>query len=259
MEPRGVFWNARLTPHGERELCYAIDLGRRLGVSLTILVPEPARGIELTRGGVLGRTAIELARIRAIAERHMGTARIELVVCHAEQRSFLFPPASILVGNAPSRTPRHISLMAPADETNLEMRGRGELCIPLGSGSSGEAAIRCGVARATQLHLPILFYHTTWKNEATASQDPKEHVCFEARTHLSVAEAVARRQNIACRTIVQTAPDVAEGIVRAALREHCLMIFMVRSATTGRGSYVDRVLEQSPIPVWVAAREEESS
>lgn len=258
MEPQAIFWIARLTPTGERELSYAIDIARRLGRPLTVLVPELTRMLELTHGDERGRATRELESIRSYTERLMGRNKIELTVRHTDLHSFLFPKESVLVGNTRRKMPRHLSVVVPADETNIEARGSGKLCIPLGSGASGRAAIALGIPLAKKLGLlPVIFYHTTWRNEVITSPDPKEHLCTAARTLLAVAESKAREKNVVCRTIIETAPDVAEGIVRAALREHATIIFMTRSLTTGRGSYVDRVLDQSPIPVWIATREEE--
>jgi len=50
-------------------------------------------------------------------------------------------------------------------------------------------------------------------------------------------------------TVIETADTVEYGIVQAALDRDCALIVMTRGRENVRGSYVQRVLERSPVPV----------
>jgi len=56
------------------------------------------------------------------------------------------------------------------------------------------------------------------------------------------------------RTIIENAENVPVGILRAALCEDCNLILMARGRHTGKGSYVDQVLDRSAIPTLVIGR-----
>ncbi|MDO8622001.1 MAG: universal stress protein, partial [bacterium] len=146
--------------------------------------------------------------------------------------------------------------VAPQGETGVLVRGAGPVCIPLGDGESGSWASLLGIPIARALGLSVVFYHTTWRNPAVASDEARAHMDPDAQLVLATAHQRAVAAGVAYHTIVEMADGVAEGIVRAALRERCSLIITARGRATGRGSYVDQLLAESPIPVWSAPRKE---
>lgn len=150
---------------------------------------------------------------------------------------------------------RRVTYCAPFEESSLLGRGKGEILVPLGNGEAGRHAVRAGLPVAHALGLPVVFYHTTWRDPRVASDDPAAHVCGTARDVLLAAESEAARLGIPHRTALAMAEDVVEGTLARALADRCVLLIVARGLNTGRGSYVDLWLEKSPIPVLAMGRD----
>ncbi|MDP3771022.1 MAG: universal stress protein, partial [bacterium] len=109
------------------------------------------------------------------------------------------------------------------------------------------------------LGLPVLAYHTTWRNPRSTSDQPEDHMVGNARALLRTLIERAAFHGVPFRAIVACADSVAEGIIRTAQRERCSAIVTARGLHTGRGSYADQLLTESPVPIIVVPRRTEVS
>jgi len=163
---------------------------------------------------------------------------------------------SLIVGEPPARPCGGAALLAPMGERALEARGSGEICLPFGNGTSALAAAAQTLGFAAALRLPVLLYHTTWREAGLPeTAAPEAHMADGARAVRRTLEKAAEALGVRHRTVVETAATVVEGICRAALNRRCAMIAVARGRNVGRGSYVDGVLARTVVPVFVAGRE----
>jgi len=264
------------------ELHFAIDLAQRLEVPLALLLQRPSdaehevfrnamrreaeSGRKRSRNREDGLLSLDLdaeieKRIResvSASAKNIPTARYETIP--ADPARFAYPPGVLVVSNEIAKQRGDLWMIAPFDEHAVAERGEGEIMIPLGNGESGQYAVTESLAFVKRLGFGIVFWHTTWKNPSVDSTDPQHHVCTMAGEVLRDAEFQADRLGVRHRSIIETAPDVVEGLLRRALLEQCVMIIMARGQHTGRGRYVDRLLARpSPIPVLVVGKSTEVS
>lgn len=89
---------------------------------------------------------------------------------------------------------------------------------------------------------------------------PEEHeagIRKAAETYLGVVQKAARAAGVPCEALSETSDYPADGIVGAAKKRRCDLIFMSSHGRTGLrrasllGSETQKVLSQSPIPVLV--------
>ena len=234
----------RDTLAGHATLRYAADCSHRLGVPLHVQYLASQQGTD----------GVEDCRVRARVVEVLGNRPSIVSYTLEGDRYGGLPRAALVVDAALARRRVDAWVVAPQMEHSVQSRGDGPMCIPLGNDESGSYASLVGIPIARALGVPVRFYHTTWKNSAVASADPREHMAADAREVLATAERRADVQRVPYRTVVEMADGVAEGVIRAALRERCCAIITARGRGTGRGSYVDQLIDESPIPVWTAPR-----
>lgn len=164
-------------------------------------------------------------------------------------------PDSILVDQAAKHHKRDAIVLASYDETSVCGRqGDGVVFVPFGDETSGMHAAHFGLPLAKKLGLSVVYYHTTWKDEKTISEDPADHMCAAARGIAGELTRMARSHGVEHRFVIECADDVVEGMLQSAMRERAALIVLARGARTGIGSYVMQSLTQSPIPCLVAPR-----
>jgi len=248
------------TPEGDNALAFAADLKRRLpGSKLQVFLCLDAKSQELVTGrlGSAGWQG-QLARVKEAVENKTGLpageVEVKQILGSAEQAQF--PRDAIVVDRNFTRSRRHdVAVLAPFDETRLDCRGEGVFLLPFGAGESGMHAAKAGLGLARAIGKKVVFYHTTWRNEKLVLwPEPADHMCQDSRAVRQSLEAFATELNIPFETRIEMANDVAEGIVRCAMRVRANLICMARGVKTGLGSYVTQVLDQSPVPVLVAGR-----
>lgn len=241
-----VFVPFRDTPIGHAAMRYAADLGERLHAPLHVQYLAPRNGTD----------SAEDRRVRARAVELLGERPRTVSYVFENDVHGVLPKGALVVDTTLAQRRTDAWVVASQSEASVCARGQGPVCIPLGDGESGSHASFVGIPIARALGLPVVFYHTTWRNPAVASDEARAHMDPDAQLVLATAQQHAVAQRVSCHAVVEMADGVAEGIVRAALRERCSLILTARGRGTGRGSYVDQLLVESPIPVWSAPRKE---
>lgn len=203
----------RLTPSGETARSYAADLAHLLKL------PPPAN-----------------------------------LIFSEEPRWMLNPPHDTLfVAHELDAVSRRAHVLLPFDERTVFGRGKGGILLPFSDGSSGPDAFPLAFHLAKQLGVPLIAYHTTWPKDGETSTHPQYHMCEGAQqVQLSLA-AKTYDTGVELRFVIELAEEVVAGIVRAALVNHASMIVMARGGKTLVGCYVERTLQQSPVPVLAVA------
>lgn len=255
---RNVHVRYGLAPRAQTELAFAADLARRISARLFVWTESdaPARAL-LERFGDPDAAGREHA--------HVGD-RVRLAICRLQAGltpSFcsgdpayaVRDPESIVVGAPDARGRTAASTVATMGEASIDARGGGEICLPFANGESAVHAASVAIPLAARLGKGVFFYHTTWRREGLPDDAPAErHMTAEALAVLARIGAMADEGGVKHRALVETATAIAEGAVRAALRERCCLFVLARGQHVGRGSYVDQMLGRSVIPVLVAGR-----
>lgn len=172
-----------------------------------------------------------------------------------------FAPGALAVDNFPNPKRSDISWVVPMDERGLNTRGKGPILVPFGNGIS---AMR-GYNLAAQLVLAanaeggegqasVLFYHTTWKNPSVKSEEAAQHMCPQAVAIRNLLEKAATDAGVPFTTVIQTADDVADGILHTALMHQARLIIMPQSRMVEVGDYCFRVIAKSPVPIIALAK-----
>ncbi len=145
-------------------------------------------------------------------------------------------------------------ILTPAGETEIILSSDRCMMIPFGSRESGQFAARHALPIARQMRLPVLFYHTTWRNPSVAERQPNAHMDPGARAVLTEITEQASRHRVNSRVVVEFADDVVYGIILAAIRERASVIATARGLEVERGSYAERLVRMSPVPVLTVGR-----
>lgn len=243
---RTVAVRFRDTRTGGVALRAAARLARALGCPLDVSVPHPATRQSWTADDADRVTDAVRARIGndlAFA----GATRPKPCCTDAWSNDALVVDAEL------ARTQRDVTALALTD-TEFRMDDRtAPLVVPIGDGESGITGARVAAALAARLGAPLRFYHTTWRNPECVSEFPNDHVSGAADTVLRIARLAATAARVPHETVIETAPDVTDGMIRAAIRFHASCVVVARGGRTGKGSYVDQLLAESPIPVLVVS------
>lgn len=248
MSERTVYVRFRESRSGQSELRYAASLCRRLDADLMVIAPEPCSSMR-----VLGLADVwspdplrrELIRFASGTTPHL-------------------PTGSLLVGDfgdwPKNELLRHHRLYPRDQEEFCPPKTPPKLLVPFGKGGSGEraGALAVSLSRAMSDPAPsgaghgseIVFYHTTWRNPALPPALPRLHMHPGSAATQARLDELAR--DINHRSRIETASDVVSGIVGSALAENADLIVMARGVGTCLGSYMDRVLARTTVPVIVA-------
>lgn len=244
------------TPEGATALTFAADLNKMTGSGkLLVHVRVKAQCSRMAQGASDQNADIEqrqrvLTHVQALTG--LSENEIELVEFDSTG-SVEFPAGSIVVDHGLVGRRSDFNVLIPFDEPRLDERGNGPFLIPFGDSESDLDAADIGLPLARKLNRPVVFYHTTWRNADITSQDARDHMCEGALAVLAALEKKASELGVEFRTEVETAPDVTEGILHSAVRNAASLIVVDRGRRTLIGSYVNQILDQSPIPTLVAA------
>lgn len=243
----------RCTRSGLTEASYAADLSQRLGCRLSLSVPgwqprhDPA---------MLDRLSVCLG---SQAPQPLLTAAKNQLVDFFDDREET-GAERLLVGDAGGLEHNGLSHLYCYDESVLRQASAAksppELLIPFGdSFATLEPALRA-IDLAKALDAEICFYHTTWREPGRGTDNPLEHMCGAARDVLAMALHRCVAARVMAYSLIECADDIAQGVVRAALRRGSCLIVACYGRRTFRGSYVDQVVQRSTVPVLVMARQE---
>ncbi len=166
-----------------------------------------------------------------------------------------FPAGCIAVDNLPICSRHDVIWVVPMDERGLTTRGRGNILVPFGNGVSALKALALAGPIAQSSGLPLLFYHTSWKNPQVASKDPADHICLDARAIQTKLVASAASLGVQASSVIECAEDVADGILHTAMLTQSRIIVMPQSQMVEVGDYCYRVKDKSPVPVMIIGRE----
>lgn len=247
------------TSSGHAELKYAADITMRLNSPLTVLIQN-----SLETATLLAKNNKQNAKeIQETAEERIDKKVYSLIneflwvsyEVMPDNPKLLNSEKTIFISNSLIHERNDLSVLAPFDEVGLLERGPGEIMIPFGNGESGIFAVNETLPLINRLGLNVVFWHTTWKNPALAEATAETHMVPEAKSVLKIIQQKANELGIKHRNVIETADDVVEGIIRFALKEHCVMVVMARGRKTGAGRYGDRLIKRSsPVPVFMAGR-----
>lgn len=185
-----------------------------------------------------------------------------------------FAPGALAVDNFPNPKRSDISWVVPMDERGLNTRGKGPILVPFGNGISAmrgynlaaqlvlaaNAAVTAVQADSAQVdtdaskQASVLFYHTTWKNPSVKSEEAAQHMCPQAVAIRNLLEKAAADAGVPFTTVIQTADDVADGILHTALMHQARLIIMPQSKMVEVGDYCFRVIAKSPVPIIALAK-----
>jgi nucleotide-binding universal stress UspA family protein len=242
---------------GRNSLAVAFDLLAKLkSKDLKVVIPQPAElGAEANK-----LSASRLASSLEASVRSTGITVSVESIAQASQRLVSQASQSLIVSSNPIDDFEFIldkvNLLVSFDEEKLDGRGSGPLVFPFGSGESGWHAAQFALPLAQAMGLPVEFYHTTWTDPARPDVPPADQMCAAAIELRRKLEERAASLGIKFNTTVETADDVAEGLIRFSLRKGACLIAMARGRNTRAGSYVTQLLEQSPIPLVICGRPE---
>lgn len=239
------------TQGGRNSLAVAFDLLRKLKSNdLKVVLPQPPElGDEVNR-----LCASRLAK--SIQQFPFATGFSVTVESEPEATARLHADSngSIIVSSSPIEGSDNFNVLVSLDEESLDGRGAGPMVFPFGNGESGAHAGKFALPLAKAMGLSIEFYHTTWSNAARKDAPPSEHMHASAIELRRQLESQAQALGIAFNTTIETADDVAEGLIRFSLRKGACLIAMARGRNTRVGSYVTQLLTQSPIPLLICGR-----
>jgi cation diffusion facilitator family transporter len=244
------------TPEGAISLTFAADLNKMAGAGKLLVYVRVKAQCSLMAQGTSDRNADAEQRQRILAHvqalTRLDENQIEFVEFDSTG-SIDFPAGSIVVDHGLVAKRSDFNVLIPFDEPRLDERGNGPFLIPFGDSESDLDAADVGLPIAQKLGRPVIFYHTTWRNAEVTSDDAREHMCDGALAVLTALEAKATALAVEFKTEVEMAPDVTEGILHCAVKNAASLIVVDRGRRTLIGSYVNQLLDQSPIPTLVAA------
>lgn len=245
-----VYCSYANTPKGMRTLGFAADLAHRLGSKLQVVVE--ARGPQDPR---CERDVQQQERICAHVCARTGLTPSDFITSfqpfglkRLEMRS-----QGLVVDASLAGSRRDVSVLAPFSEPALNARGDGPILLPFGDDESALWAAGLGFSLAAALGKQVILYHTTW-SENIDSRDPADHMCQKARRVRQILEVRAGEQQVPTNAVIEMAEHIAEGVIACAMRNRASLICTARGLKIGMGSYVDRLLDQSPVPVLVVGR-----
>ena len=242
-------------PQGRQRVAFASDLAIKLGRKLIILFPEEDRWrrhlVQKTQGDAVPFVSIVPHLIEAeLRERGLVDDRVTFELKRGSIHGRVYELNDLLVTHDVS-APNGLTVISLRNETSVFGHGEGPVMIPFGSGSTAVQVLRAAIDVIKSLGQSVIFYHTTWSEDAVSSDSPKDHMCPSAQDILLQLHALAAEHEIVSEEIIECASVVDGGIVSSALQHNVALLVMGYAGNVGRGSYVDQVKERSPIPVMV--------
>ena len=141
------------------------------------------------------------------------------------------------------------------------------ILIPTDGSSVSTKAVKAGIALAKEAGakvtgyyavdpVPARLYGEGYIMERKSVEEFERRMHANAKKHVAAIERAARKAGVAFQPLVETARTPYHGIVEAAKKRDCDLIFMASHGRTGLmrialGSVADRVMTLSKVPVMV--------
>ncbi|MCX6714677.1 MAG: hypothetical protein NTX72_02595 [Candidatus Uhrbacteria bacterium] len=223
---------------GFRHIRFAGDVSSRMGVSLSVLLPSVS--------------AEESERIRSLVL----SFGFMCDVIAADIETMTNESGSIYVLNTfPKRM--DLTILSPFWESAWLRSAEHRVLIPFGGRDAGRFATATVMPIMKALGFHVIFYHTTWR-EGIRSVDPADHMAREARLTQRIVEGLARDAGVPYTVLIETAEDVTEGIILAALNLKASLIVTTHGLNVIAGSYATQ-LRIGPVPLLTIGRTEVKS
>lgn len=228
---------------GLRHIRFAGDVSQRMGAELRIILPPDAQVDSDVR------VTEESNRIQTFV-RSLGFA-CDVVVADIE--TMANEPESLYVLNDfPKRL--DLTILSPFWESVWVTTSEHCALIPFGGRDAGRFATATVMPILKALGFHVVFYHTTWR-EGIRSTNPVDHMTPEARVTQRMVETLARDAEVPYEVIIETAEDVTEGIILAALNLKASLIVTTHGLNVIVGSYASQ-LRMGPVPLLTIGRSE---
>ena len=248
------------TRPGRAALEMAISLSKQLNLTPLLVFVARNEAAATALGAEVAADKRLIESISFVTEQNLGCQNYK-VVLFDEYVGPSITEGSILVdAGLKGRVSFHC--LHPGTETTVVGRHKGPVLIPFSDGDTGLKAANAAfefVERSRDSQSPqegvpdVIFYHTTWPNPNALSSDTLDHMCESAERCMLALQQSASDRGISFQTIVETHDDVVQGVIEMAYKTGSVLIAMARGSEIRQGSYVDRLVEQSPIPVLVTA------
>lgn len=244
--------------HGRRILRCAVDAAAQFSDSpLMVLVPCDSNADDIL--GTNNTAGKQVARVQSDMQSGIGLAPCVLPYFGAISD---VPPATVVVSRTLGHQRQDFHVLDPANEGSLSVRSQGPILVPFSDGDTGLMVANIAFELAEQrrrtagvpLETPeVILYHTTWSTPRALSDDALDHVCTAAVRVMLEMERLATERGIKYSVIVEKHDDVVQGVVEIAQQVNASLVVVARGARIHQGSYVQRLLQQSPIPMFVVA------
>lgn len=245
------------TRSGRAELRMAARIAAALGLPLDVFAACPSAVLAIAARSSDAHDAgrSEITRVTNRAKELIDTegTALRMYMAPTNWMRFGFPSDALVVDAMFAGTHRNITVLDGMGNDTFPGTGDAPIFVPLGDGESGIHAAQFAATLAADLRRPLILYHTTWRNPDVTSDRPADHLCTNAGNVIMIARTRVQALGVTPTVCIETAPVVAGGIIRAAIRARAACIVVARSGKTGKGSYVDQLRSQSPIPVLIVA------
>lgn len=223
---------------GLRHIRFAGDVSLRMSVPLFIILPICS--------------AEESNRIKSLVQ----SLGFVCDVIAADIETMTNESGSIYVLNDfPKRM--DLTILSPFWESAWLAKADHRVLIPFGGRDAGRFATATVMPIMKALGFRVIFYHTTWR-EGIRSIDPADHMAPEARVTQRMVEELARDAGVPYIVLIETAEDVTEGIILAALNLNASLIVTTHGLNVIAGSYATQ-LRIGPVPLLTIGRTEVKS
>lgn len=160
----------------------------------------------------------------------------------------LYPGTLVVTNTLPRR--QDLIVLQSKDARRIDLSEKRCIFIPFGTGESALHAAPPAIEIARKTGMPLVFYHTTWRNESLSSKDPRDHMeqaakAVQQRLKTWIAQAELPEPTV----IVEMADDVMEGILFSAIVHKAALIATACNPQMTHGSYAVRLQTESPIPI----------
>ena len=217
-------------------LSYACALAIRLGVELIVRYTPP-------NGTTMKEPEVNVTedRIRSEILSGHGKSLSALDVRVLRQGDIKWPMFGMLLVANSLTSHSWFPVWRPSAEVGVRNKNAPVL-IPFGNKPKLEHGYRFGVVLARDLNVPAVFYHTTWPKDGVVSEDPKDHWHDGAEEVARQAESYAQEMGVPHEVVVEIAPNVREGVHRAALLRSAMAIVVQQDANVIAGGYHDELI-----------------
>ncbi len=236
-------------PAGLDAFRFAHSLSERIVAPFQVMVPALLEGLPANEQHNL----YEWLRQRLPAPSRAAFPEDAVVMGHPVVEVFRH---QLVVSNTLAAMRRDVDVLLPQCEREWgERNPEAPALIPFGNREAGRYAMTYGLPLVRRLGFTrVVFYHSTWKDENNPSEQLTDHMDEGAVQVLQDAVETAEQLGFEQECLVEAAPEVSDGIRRAAMRTGSRLVVLARGLTRHGCGYVDKVLNGFPVPTLVMGR-----